>query len=364
MIRRAWRPALAAAAASGVIACGTVLGLNDYGDAPIDASTGLHGDGGGEGSSTADDATTDAVDAHESRDGAADALGEADLDGGGSADDALSDGAAYDAPAGWTVVAFADTPDAGCPAGFTANPLSVVFDTATAASNACSCDTCSITTPPSCVTGTISGRYDLDQAQTCTTTAPALGNANAGACNTDNPHTGIADLDIVWTPLSATGGACAAPPTAHTDRVTFAGHGVVCSAAGDAGADANAVPSPFVECIATPGNVPCPPGPLGVQHLTGTGATLSCSGSCTCSVSGTCRNGVVTYYKNGTCGGGSLVMPADGQCNQVLTGASFSNTYGSYTYSATLSTMGCSANGTLSATVTGLAAEQTICCAQ
>jgi hypothetical protein len=57
-------------------------------------------------------------------------------------------------------------------------------------------------------------------------------------------------------------------------------------------------------------------------------------------------------------------MPADGGCSVVLNGAGFSNTYGSYMYTATLGTMGCNANGSPSATVTGFTSEQTVCCAQ
>lgn len=355
---------LSVAALLGTAGCGVVLGLNDYGDRVDGASASGGDDGGaevGEGSAGGGDAPADTPYDAAAIDSGVDTGADTGTDTGPATYDAGGDAPSLGdaAPAGWTPVAFSTTPQTSCPAGSTSSAQSVVFgNPTTVPAAACTCD-CSMTSTPSCVTGTITGSYDSTGTQTCGTPSPSLANANPGGCNTDNPHTSLANLDILWNPPAPSGGACSASTTAHGDRVSFAGQGTICSTPGDAGALSGA----FRACIASPGNLACPAGPYTVAYHAGAGAMVSCTGACSCSSSATCGNGVVTYYKNANCsgtgGGGSFPMPANGQCTQLSGGSS---TYASYKYTASLLAAACTGNGSPVATFTGLASEQTVCC--
>ncbi len=392
MVRRGLGRAGALALALGAGACSSVLGLNDYGDAPADAGSDGHAGssseaGGGDALSSGDDASAgpDApspaleAQAEAGPDGAGDDVGSDDADD--AAVDALAtDGSPYDvapadalvdaayvAPPGWRLVAFADSMQTACPAGFGA-PLDVVFDpaTATPTTGACSCGSCGLTIAPSCVTGSIGGSYDSPATGggQCATTSTALANASPGGCNTDQPRSSVASVNVLWNPPAASGGTCiSGAPTADPSRVTFASRGRMCASSTDAGAAGSlgAASPPFAPCIASAGTNACPAGPLAVAHRVGTGATISCSASCTCAPTATCTGGEVTYYGNGNCSGRPFVMPANGQCNAENGN---NTTYSSYKYTATLSNPSCTPGGTSTPTVTGLASEQTVCCAQ
>lgn len=397
--------------AASLVACGTVLGLGDYqnapGDAGPDASSGSSsggdvattrtGDTGGhdvgddaeeeedsasEASQDAGspdgaglDAAPDAAGLDAAPDTAMDAGQDAPTDSGG---DALSDaGLLLDAagvdgsfliPPGWNVVAFASSPQAGCPSAFSASPLNVVFGTETPAAGACVCDSCSVSTQPSCVVGAIGGGYDLNGSRTCTTTSQPLANAMAGGCNTDNPHGRLSTSDVEWTPLGPSNGACiAAAPTAHANQVAFSGQGLTCSPEADAGNGcydggtcSPTLAAPFMFCVAQSGDVSCPAALFTVAYHVGSGASLSCSGTCGCAVDATCTNGAVTYYRDTECTNPmTLVMAANGMCNAANGGG---NTFGSYIYSATADNVTCSPSGNPTTIDVGLASEETICC--
>jgi hypothetical protein len=356
-------------AIAGAVGCGAVLGLNDYGDA---VEGGSEASGHPSTQEAGDDADSDGT-LLAQQDAPASVVPEATQtdvstsDEGAEGGDATADAVEGDAmpeagPPTWTRVAFAASTQGSCPPGFASSPTAVVFDTthATVGANACTCD-CSLTAPPSCVTGSITGTYSLF-GTTCATTSPPLGNTTPGACGTAGaPTTALPRINVLWNALPPTGGTCAATLGAHPAQVTFTSHGTACAAEADAG-DAG-LPSPFLDCIASPGNLACPPGPLPVAHYVGTGAEVSCSGTCGCTASATCTGGQVTYYQDSVCGtssGSTFVMPADGTCHQLNGG---SNNYGSYVYSATVQNPVCGSSGTPTATLTGLAAEQTICCA-
>jgi hypothetical protein len=402
-VRRGARWVALVAVALGAAACGTVLGLDSYGNAPVDAGADGHvgapfdGTSGEGSSSVSDSATPDSPVVHadaqpDDSDSATDASAELDQnadDGAAESGDAGTagdspfeaeaspvDGSAVDAmeagytpPAGWTLVAFADTPQTTCPAGFTTAPLDVVFDTTTATplAAACTCGTCYLTAPPSCVTGSIAGGYDDNGAGTCSTTSTPLANANPGGCNTDEPKSTIGAVDYYWDPLPPTGGSCTSgAPTPNASRVTFGSQGRVCGADGDGGAPP--VATPFLECILGAATANCPPGPLSVPHQVGTGATITCADSCTCAATATCLNPEVTYYVNGETGrsmpctgGTTFVMAATGAC---ASGNGGDVIYYSYRYSATVTNPTCTPTGAPAATVTGLASPQTICCAE
>jgi hypothetical protein len=391
-MRGAGRVAFAAVALTAA-ACGTVLGLNDYGNAPGDASAdgprasaeASSGDGavGGpdstepdgpaaapegeaEASPEPDDATADGAVEAEGDDEAFETGDAADAqEAAPDADASLSDGgvdASYVPPPGWTLVAFASTPQTTCPTGFSGSPLAVVFDTATATpqTGACTCSSCSLTVPPSCVTGAITGSYDTNGAGTCTVVSQALANATPGGCNTDEPKSAIGAVDFLWNPPAPSGGSCTSgAPTADPTRVFFANRGRVCVADGDGGAPAPA--GPFVECIETAGVSACPAGPFAVSHEVGTGATITCGATCTCAATATCNSPTITYYRSGTCSGGTFVMAANAACTSGYGG---NVVYDSYKYTATVASPTCTATGTSTATVTGLASAETLCCAQ
>jgi hypothetical protein len=376
--RAAWRrSALLGFLALGV-GCGTVLGLGDYQNAPADTGPNDAQSGSADGQPPANETGgEDADNEATGGDGASDAEGtdESSLDAATGQDAPPSDAARLDGgyvvPPGWSVVAFAPSPQTMCPAGFSANPTPVVFGTETPATNACSCDSCSVSTGPSCVVGQIGGGYDLNTSRTCTTVSQPLANANPGTCNTDNPHGKLFGSDVEWTPPGPSGGMCTAPaPVAHANRVSFAGQGLTCAPTAATGCDEGGVCSPpalaapFTLCVAAAGNVGrCPAGPFTLDYgVVGSGATFSCSGSCGCSVEATCTNGTVTYFRDGACTAGSpLVMPANGTCNGANGGGA---TFGSYTYSATVSGVTCQVMGTPATTGMGLADEETICCMQ
>ncbi len=384
----AWRrSALFGFLAFGV-GCGTVLGLGDYQNAPADAG-GMNdaqignaevgqptNETGGEDAdndeATGGDAPSDA-DAESTDESSLDAATglDAPSDGSPLADASRSDGGSYVVPPGWSIVAFADSPQTMCPAGFSANPTPVVFGAETPASNACSCDSCTVSTGPSCVVGQIGGGYDQNNSRTCTTVSQPLANANPGTCNTDNPHGKLFGSDVEWTAPGPSGGTCTAPaPVAHTNRVSFAGQGMTCTPTAGTGCDDGGVCSPpalaapFTLCVAAAGNVGrCPGGPFTLDYgVVGSGASFSCSGSCGCSVEASCTSGTVTYFRDGACTAGpTLVMPANGTCNGANGGGA---TFGSYVYSATVSGVTCQVTGTPTTSGMGLAGEETICCTQ
>jgi len=137
------RSTLVGLLAVGMVSCGTVLGLGDYGDAPGDA--GARAEGGTRDVRLGSDGEGAIGD--EGQVMAADEGAEGAREGG-----AL--------PVGWALVAFADAPQGTCPTGFTTNPTAVVFGNGAPGSGACSCETCTVTAQPSCVTGPIAITYD------------------------------------------------------------------------------------------------------------------------------------------------------------------------------------------------------------
>jgi hypothetical protein len=386
------RPAVMGLLAAGAAACGTVLGLGDYRDAPGDAGVTVQSDA--QSSEAGDSARPAAIDADPeatvsaARD-AADSAGQdaADSAGQDAADSATPmDGPSTDGslctapgttscllvPAGWTLVAFANSSQTTCPAGFSLKKM-LVFGAAQPAADACTCDSCSTTAQPSCVQGQLSGTLDFDGSRTCGAASFALANAIPGGCNTDNFHGRLRAFDAQWTAPGPTGGTCSAAPTAHADRVSFAGQGLACSPDSEAGAGCAGggactptIAAPFLPCLSQAGNATCPPGPFGVAYHIGTAAVPICAATCACTVSASCANKTVTFYTDGACQSTTtVVMAANGTCQNALgsSNAGGGTIYGSYSYSATVNAT-CSLNGSSSVSAVGLANEDTICCAQ
>lgn len=276
-------------------------------------------------------------------------------------------------PPGWTLVAFASSQSAACPAGY-ATPDDLIEGPD--ASNACSCSACTVTGPPSCASGSVAVYYDTVTAPgsgQCGTpgVSPMLDNSPAGQCGSgsDVYHGDYSLYDIEYIPPPASGGSCSAPGSA-TGAVTYAAQDRTCvpqtpQAAGCVGdACMPDLAAPYSACIMQSGVAACPPGPLGVQHLAGSGVSFGCS-ACGCSVSATCT-GTVTLYTDTKCTKTGVTIPADGSCNRITTLAGpGTHVYEAYTYAGNAPTSpSCTASGTSSAENLALAQQVTLCCAQ
>ncbi|MGO9838322.1 MAG: hypothetical protein ACLP1X_29430 [Polyangiaceae bacterium] len=274
-------------------------------------------------------------------------------------------------PTGWTFVAFAPTQSAPCPTGF---GQSADFVEGPDTTNACGCAACTTTTQPSCAAGPLQVLYDeITNVSAGTCNLPGsvtpLGNSPAGTCLTDLYQGDYALYDLEYVPSGPSGGVCSSPGATSLNDVTYAAHDRTCTPASpqSAGCSGNVCTpiagGPYAGCIAAPGAVTCPAGPLSVQHLVGTDVSFDCS-SCTCTVTGTCT-GTVTLYSDEGCTRGALDVPADGTCYEVLDLVTKPATsYNSYIYTGNSpSDIACEASGASSAQDVALANETTICCA-
>lgn len=276
-------------------------------------------------------------------------------------------------PLGWSLVAFAPDQTTGCPAGFT-TPTNLV-ESPNAAS-ACTCGSCGVTGQPSCASGTVGVYYDYVGlgAGACGTPGmvPQLNNDPAGACGSgsDVYHGDYSRFDVAYVPPPSTGGSCSAPGSG-SGKVTYGARDRTCvpSSAQSAGCYgslcAPSLSSPYSACIMQSGTTTCPPGPLGVLHLAGTGASFGCS-DCSCSVSATCT-GSITLYTDSKCTKPGVTIPANGSCNRIssLPNSANTTTFGAYIYTPDPpASVQCTASGSSSAENVALQNTVTICCAQ
>jgi hypothetical protein len=321
-------------------------------------------------------------------DSPSDATPDAEIEDGGLADatDAPADVTAGDGgpctggtpgcvivPPGWSLVAFSANQGSACPGGFQNQTDLVEGPDAT---SACACQSCTVTQPASCATGTVSVFYDTagpgPGAGTCGMpgSVTPLGNSPAGSCATDIYKGSYNTYDIEYVPPAATGGACTAPGTA-SGTVSYAAHDRSCSPASPASAgcvgDA-CMPSltgTYQACITQSGDQACPAGNLGVKHTVGTASSVACS-DCGCSVTAQCT-GTVTLYTDNRCTQKPLAVPADGNCHNIKTlngGANYTTAVAAYTYAGGTPTTQCAATGTSSAQSVSLTNLSTVCCAQ
>ena len=288
-------------------------------------------------------------------------------DGGTTAADpcATSPGSCIAVPSGWSLVAFAPAQTSPCPSGFSATPSQDVFE-GPSASGACSCGTCHVMQPPSCAAGSIAVHYDNASTGMCDKVAnpSPLANSPAGSCGTDTYQGDYSVYDVQYTAPPPSGGACTSAGVKTASAVSYAATDRLCQAdssqlaACDGGVCHPDLSGPYAACIAAPGSVACPPGPLSVAHQVGTGATFSCA-DCSCSVGATC-SGTLTLYPDTSCKGGGYAISTG-----VCVGISSSTTYHAYQYTAGAPTnVACQAGAAGPAQNLSLAAAQTICCAQ
>ena len=274
-------------------------------------------------------------------------------------------GACVTVPTGWTLVAFAAAQTSPCPAGFDTAPSQDLVEGPSAAS-ACGCSTCSITAAPSCASGAIAVAYDTDFSGTCNKVAnpSPLSNSPAGACLTDIYQGSYASYDVQYAAPAASGGTCSAPGVQKSGGVTYAAHDRVCqpndAQASNCTGDVckPTLSGPYGACIAAPGAVACPAGPLSVAHQAGTSGALSCP-DCPCTVTGTC-SGTLTLYTDTGCKNGPYAISTD-----VCVGVSSSSNYKAYAYKgAAPKGVTCQAGTPSPGQGVTLAGEQTVCCAQ
>ena len=136
-----------------------------------------------------------------------------------------------------------------------------------------------------------------------------LANSPAGSCGTDTYQGDYSVYDVQYTAPPPSGGACTSAGVKTASAVSYAATDRLCQAdssqlaACDGGVCHPDLSGPYAACIAAPGSVACPPGPLSVAHQVGTGATFSCA-DCSCSVGATC-SGTLTLYDSAdrTCTG-------------------------------------------------------------
>jgi hypothetical protein len=268
-------------------------------------------------------------------------------------------------PPGWSLVAFAPSQSSPCPTGFDMAAATDLVEGPTAA-GACGCGACSVTTAPNCASGTIGVTFDYDTtvyAGTCymAATPATLSNSPPGSCLTDIYNGDYSTYDAKYTSPAPSGGVCSAPAVNNAGALTYAARDRACTPDSDAAAGCSgdqcqpALSGAYQACIASPGSVTCPPGPLAVAHHVGTSATATCE-ACPCTISGTCT-GTMTLFTDVNCKKGATSVPAN-TCEFVGTG-----NYKAYEYAGgNPKNVACKA-GAAPAPAIALDSEATICCA-
>jgi len=217
-----------------------------------------------------------------------------------------------------------------------------VFGAAQPAANACACDACSVTAPPTCVQGQLTGSGDFDGSRTCSGFPITLGNSSPGGCNTDNTHARIPNLDLQ---LLGPGPPEEPAPRRHGTRrprlFSPAGPDLLTDATRASAAPMGALvprPSPRRSCrlpAVASGKRCLPAGPLWgfVPRRERRHAELR--RTCTCALNATCTSKTVTYYTDSMCQSlTTLAITANGTCQSGGGGIGGGTIYGSYKYTA------------------------------
>lgn len=322
-------------AACGLDRAGLLEGAT--GDAAPDGAGGLL-DAGNDDSAT-DGGTGGSAGADGSTDAAPDVSPDA-LDAG------CPPGACTDVPTGWTPVAYREGTTT-CPTGMT----STVYATKpTPAAGACACG-CAATSSISCDVGTSQTYYSANA--TCSTVGTQRTFSTSGQCLPINSVFG--GNYYAATALPPSGGSCSAAPVAGSATATDV---VLCSGLCEEAICADLVPTGYSSCIETPGDTTCPPNTPYTQLFSiGDSPSVTCSGGCGCSVTGTCTSPKITYYGDTNCSTVAQAFNADGSCQPVT----FGGTLRGVGYSATVTNAGCTPSGTSTPTAT-LENRRTVCC--
>jgi hypothetical protein len=254
-------------------------------------------------------------------------------------------------PAGWSLVILEQARDP-CPAALT--PHDLVGDPQ-AMAGACSC-TCTITTQPSCTSGTLQGSFgNASGSAACSTKVLALPISGSG-CTQLQPG-GQAPTSIAIDALPSTGGACTFSAVGNTTLVATT-NVRTCDVAGPGseGVCAGSPPAGFSACIAAAGEMACPSGsPFASRTVLAASETLVCTACTGCTVNGNCSSPLVTYYSDYLCNNPVATFPADGACTQP----NWNGNLAGVEYHASVQAS-CAATG--STATFQAASPQTVCC--
>ncbi len=341
-------------------------------DATVSGEDGSPTEAGAPEDSGSDGGTPDASDGggHAGSDAGTDAGVDSGVDAGQDAGSPCPTSAGFvctsqAVPAGWTVVAFDDTP--GPPpscSGAYASATSVYEGPFAPATCGCSC---SVGTPGSCTTGNFS--VDLG---TGTCTAPS-GPFPANQCNTITlggfpltPNSKESGTALpAYAPGSCSADGTSTKPPVNPNALLCAGPSPSGATCPNDGACVPSAPSGFALCIAQSGTPSCPAGFTNVVHTVGSSVTdtRGCS-ACTCTgPDAGCADPTVTFYAGDTCAdAGIATVSLDGCNNVVLSGGSASATAHAYQYSATVTGEACGAGASDPTGGVALDGTATICC--
>lgn len=271
-------------------------------------------------------------------------------------------------PTGWTLV--------GLQGGGSSTPCGSQFSQVngvegpTAGMNACTCG-CSVTAQPTCSGWNVG--FDLGGGG-CGMAGTPPSMANASSCNTDMYKGGnggilgqpsYKSLELLYSP-NQMGGTCAADSHKDQTAITYSATDHVCTPNTEPCTGNQCMPQfggGMSVCIASSGTQSCPGTTFTVRHVIGDPATFSCSSGCTCTLTGAACDGVAHLYDNGNCmgDGNTLDIPVGGaMCNNYN---AKSDTYGSYSFTASPSTISCSDGGATTVQNLTQANLQTVCCA-
>lgn len=334
---------------AALTSCATISGLADKEavDCPGDCE-------GGPLPPRNDDASTDPTDANGTSDGADAPVV---IDAAPKCDPATS-ATCIALPDGWALVTgtLANDPSGGtCANG--AKPLAVKETPFTQAA-ACTCDTCTVTTPATC-SGALDHEFSVGGACSVNGDPTYYQNPVAGTCYQDL-HTGArAAVANRFRLPDPSGGACSATPTKHTDRVNYAASYSLCDEASRCSGgfcDVTGIPD-IATCAARTGDEACPAG-FPSKHIVGSdGADFDC-GNCSCNLNRPTCTGSVNHYTDANCTNGLVMIPGNAGCGGPNTSGS---TFASYKVVATSATT-CNTGGGASASNARMKNPRTVCC--
>ncbi len=248
-------------------------------------------------------------------------------------------------PATWSLVAFATSTTAPCPAGF--GTTDVVENATPGAACMCgstcqaSADCTQIQIPTSAGNG-------------CNQNASPV-NPGSGAC-TDyssffiGPECGVGSVQ-----LAAAGPQCIGPTPTQDIAAIVAQHDRICEAPASCAAAVcdPSVTASFKTCIVASGDQACPAAAPN-KHAVGS-PSLAC-GSCPCTATVQCE-GTLTFYPESGCNGEAVAIPMGG-----CVGVSMNEPIGSYRWTASASPAPNCTVGPPSAPTVTLTSPATVCC--
>jgi hypothetical protein len=268
----------------------------------------------------------------------------------GLCDDASDGCQSPEVPTGWSPVAYVENPQSACPASWSTADDYVTG--ATQGTATCNCD-CTVTTAPSCTTGTLPTYYSSGPG--CGSQGVSL-TFNQGGCvtvggNLSNYYSSPA--------LAPSGGVCnvqaSSSGSLQSTPVRLCIPATECTWAACDGV----APPGYAACIVADGDQPCPSGSsFSVKHGIAQSVAASCSTCGTsCTFQGTCDNPKLNTFGGVGCTNPGASLASDGTC--VSTGGG--GYVASATYSATANFTGCTAAGTSSVQIVPTT-PKTVCC--